>query len=383
MTCIVNGDTHASRPLWNTRLSTTSPVLISAQSARVKAFSALIAIAALATAGACDGTSAHTPPEIADTILLSHVAELNDDTASVIGRPSWVGEGPAGSFFVLDGSDRDVKLYDVTGRRIGTIGRAGDGPGEFGFLLAAEYLGDSLVAYDFARGMATVFSPSGAPDRTIRFPPPAPWRVRVISDSLLLAISHPSQSGELLRVLRRDGSVISSFFPRPKELSDYPAITFRSDVWADAYGDKVYAGLYGGDKIFAYTIGGTQIATLDLDLPTLASIAEDNRGQLERADGTWLNHNVPALMGLVALADDHVAYQVIPFDSRLGTDQVAGGEVTFAMLRGNRLLPIATDSVPAGLLGRDARGRALALGYTGDIEGRYYLARLAPPPGNP
>jgi len=37
----------------------------------------------------------------------------------------------AGSFYVLDGRSSHVKVFDASGRYVRTIGRAGQGPGEF------------------------------------------------------------------------------------------------------------------------------------------------------------------------------------------------------------------------------------------------------------
>lgn len=335
-------------------------------------------VLALATMSACGEPHQEAAPAISDTILLSRIADLDDDTASVIGAPSWVGEGPQGSFYVVDRSDRDVKFYDSTGRRIATIGRSGGGPGEFSSLMSAEFLADSLVAYDFMRGTATIFSPSAEPVRTILLSGTT-WRVRVIDDSLLLAIGHPTQTGDLLRVLRRDGTVVRTFFRTPKSMKTYPEVAANSTVWADAYDGKVYVALFGDDRIFVYSVGGEQITTLQVDIPTFAAIAEANGGRLRNGDGTWAHHDTPAFMQVVALANGQVAYQIANYDTRVGTDVVAGSHIVFAGMHADQLVPIAKDSVPAGLIGRDSQGRALALGYLKDIEGRYYLARIAPP----
>lgn len=334
-------------------------------------------LGSLANAGACGDAVQHSALVVSDTIQLTRLVDLQDDTASVIGAPIWVGETPQGSFYVVDRSDRDVKFYNARGRRMGTIGRSGGGPGEFSSLTAAEFLNDSLLAYDLTRGMATIFSPSGEPARTIRFTQPAPWRLHVVSDSLLLAISHPGQRDNLLRILRRDGSEVSSFFPKPKEFIEFPVVAMNSTVFADSFGDRVYAALFGGDRIFVFSLTGDLITTLQIDVPTLGAIAEANSGKLQRADGTWLQHDMRAIMGIVALADNQVAYQMATYDTKVGTDLVSGGEIVFAVLHGKNLLPIARDSLPAGLFGRDALGRALALGYVRDIEGRYFIGRLA------
>lgn len=308
-------------------------------------------------------------------ITIDTVSALRDDTASIVGTPHWIGSSGDGAYFVVDNSDRNVKLYDGTGRRTATIGRSGEGPGEFVSLMSAEFLGDSLIGYDFARGLATVFTPEGEPSRTLRFPEP-PWTLRVFDDSLLVAAFHPGQREELIRLLRHDGTVVRSFFDLPKDMSEYPEVAMNSTLWMDTFEGVIFAALFGDNRVFALSPDGSTIATLKLDLPSFAAVAAQHGGQL-RSGTVWHQHGLRAIMQIVALRDSAVAIQTAPYDTRLGTDRVEGGELLIARVQDGALEIIARDTAAVGLFGRDLSGGALGLGYAAAVSGRYFLVRLS------
>lgn len=73
-----------------------------------------------------------------------------------------------GNVYVVESSEREILVFDTGGRRIRTIGRAGDGPGEFRFPNRMGVVGDTLwVGEDLARRV-TLFSREGRVHRTIR-----------------------------------------------------------------------------------------------------------------------------------------------------------------------------------------------------------------------
>lgn len=74
-----------------------------------------------------------------------------------------------GRIVVGDGGSTSLKVFDDAGRLTATIGRAGDGPGEFrGINHFALLSGDSLAVWDFAHGRLTVFDASGVIGREVR-----------------------------------------------------------------------------------------------------------------------------------------------------------------------------------------------------------------------
>lgn len=76
-----------------------------------------------------------------------------------------------GRFLVADGGARNLKLFDARGSYLTSIGREGDGPGEFRHpYRLAEMADGQLAALDPVLARVTVFSPGGAFDRTYRIP---------------------------------------------------------------------------------------------------------------------------------------------------------------------------------------------------------------------
>jgi hypothetical protein len=76
--------------------------------------------------------------------------------------------GPDGLVYVEERQDRQIRVYDPSGRRLRTIGGKGDGPGEFQSLRALGFKGDTLWVSDPSAERITLFSPVGDVLGTIR-----------------------------------------------------------------------------------------------------------------------------------------------------------------------------------------------------------------------
>lgn len=67
-----------------------------------------------------------------------------------------------GRIAVANAGTGEIRIFDPSGRHLSTLGREGDGPGEFRGLDALwAASGDSLIAFDGARKRITVFDPNG------------------------------------------------------------------------------------------------------------------------------------------------------------------------------------------------------------------------------
>lgn len=95
-----------------------------------------------------------------------------------IGR--WDGEAPYlfedvqhaarlgdGRVAVLESGAHEVRLFDAEGVHLRTLGRSGDGPGEFRSPLRFWPRGDSLVVYDWSGSRVTLLPLDGSPARTL------------------------------------------------------------------------------------------------------------------------------------------------------------------------------------------------------------------------
>jgi len=72
-----------------------------------------------------------------------------DDHAVALSNVTGVAAGADGRIFVADGQARTIYVFDAKGSVLDSIGREGEGPGEFRYLAGIELLpGDTLVTWD-------------------------------------------------------------------------------------------------------------------------------------------------------------------------------------------------------------------------------------------
>ena len=112
-----------------------------------------------------------------------------------------------GRIAVLSSGEKKLFLFEPSGEFAGSIGRAGRGPGEFGYPQHLQVLpGDTLVVWDFMFGAIAHFDPSGELLRD--------WRVDV--GALMVSLQEWSQRlPERVRLPLRDGSFIVAVYHTP------------------------------------------------------------------------------------------------------------------------------------------------------------------------
>lgn len=333
-----------------------------------QASSIFTAVALIGALAGCDSREQTRPP--IDTlgqsvISFSDALPLMDSNARILGRPLLMSTRPSGEIVIGDRSDKDIKIYSPAGSRLRSIGRPGEGPGEFLSLMGAQSYGDSLAAYDFLLRRLTIFSEQGEAVRALTLNPPA-FSMRVVDDSLFLLIRHPGQGGNLLRLVRRDGSTVSEFFDVRHTFRE-PKLRQLTAVFADGAGGRIFAGVFGSDSVYVFDYQGRHLASgripASMPMESLPSAYARAKGQEKLADGRWFHDGVNALMSLVALQDGRAALFVAPYDTRSGTDLLDGGELIVLTHRRNQTIGVARQHIQAGLLGRDRTGSALLLRY--------------------
>ncbi len=76
-----------------------------------------------------------------------------------------------GSLLVADRTENAIRVIDAAGKLVRTVGRAGDGPGEFQSMIWAGGCGvDSMLVWDLRRRQASMIGPSGAVARQFAVP---------------------------------------------------------------------------------------------------------------------------------------------------------------------------------------------------------------------
>ena len=288
-------------------------------------------------------------------------------------RAPQVAVDPLGRMFVADPGNRRVQLFDERGTYLRTLGRAGEGPGEFAFPLAAVVAGPHLFISDTQRSRLSRWTHAGELewDRAINvfpgyFVAPAlglsdgSWLMRFrIPDTETEVAAHMSPEGEKWKELA------------PVEVPGRTAYE-RHMIWvgatapryaADSAGN-VYVSPLEEYQVFSYRLDGSMRWALQVaaDRPRLAE--EEKTWAME-----WFRRYYPNVRPseidwpgrAYALAD-------LKVDGR-------GRVYAFPYLpRG-----MAHDRLPVDVYSPDGE-RILAGWLEGDIEGIYWLGSWKPGP---
>lgn len=92
---------------------------------------------------------ADNPPEWGEAPRLIEelrIGTLDGDEAYTFGELSDVAVSPDGTIWVADKLAQAIRRYDQAGKHIGSIGRGGEGPGEFNYIAGLERLPDGRFA---------------------------------------------------------------------------------------------------------------------------------------------------------------------------------------------------------------------------------------------
>lgn len=98
------------------------------------------------------------------------IGVLDGPAHLILGEVTRLAEDPHGGIYILDGQVPEIRHFDRTGRFIGTVGRSGEGPGEYGPLSLGMVVDSTGVLYvhDYS-----------SPSRIVRFTEDgrvlAPW----------------------------------------------------------------------------------------------------------------------------------------------------------------------------------------------------------------
>lgn len=130
----------------------------------------------------------------------------------------WV---PNGRVLVADARQRRLQLYDSTGRHLRTIGRDGDGPGEFRGIMTVSVVGDTIGVWDLSPRRFSLFTVDSGFLRLIPTPkkpsdydtPREIWitsGIRPLTYWLSTALPTPLPQGTRIRKLQFTGQLAFS-----------------------------------------------------------------------------------------------------------------------------------------------------------------------------
>jgi hypothetical protein len=161
-------------------------------------------------------TSWPSPSQAVQSLQEWHVVlewEVGDQDGPLsFTQPSDLTVGPCGEIFVAQPAYREIWVIDREGAHIRTIGRGGEGPGEFRSPSLLFWRGDSLAVFDPRLDRISIFSRRGEFHRSA-FAPPLSGRLgflghgRIVRVQALTSASFlPGRPRRLALELRRMGS---------------------------------------------------------------------------------------------------------------------------------------------------------------------------------
>ena len=107
---------------------------------------------------------------IVDDKPILDVRGVNDAGAIVFGSANWATRLPNGTVVIADASGPAVHFIDAAGKLIKSVGRSGQGPGDFRTVTwVGHCAADSVFAWDFAQMRVTTYDVAGNLGRTFAF----------------------------------------------------------------------------------------------------------------------------------------------------------------------------------------------------------------------
>lgn len=221
---------------------------------------------ALMTAGGCGSDAGSTSDPFADNLWTLSERELRigsvDDPDYVIGFIRDMASGPDGLLYTLEWGEGSIRRWTPDGEPAGTIGRRGEGPGEFEQPSGLGFFGDSLWVWDMDARRVSYFDLDGEflgsvsprvdvggagespprPDRPLRdgtFVGTSPRWAHAIADGTLKESAYAHMDAE--------GAALSRIWAMPLEPRDVFAIMnddgiggrFGSQPFGDGYGSSI------------------------------------------------------------------------------------------------------------------------------------------------
>ena len=314
---------------------------------------------------ACGDDEPDWAPAGTPEAFVTVVDTLSTPSEFLLADPIGVYQDSEGRYVAVDRSDKNLKVYDKHGQFSMTIGRPGEGPGEFEVLWGGGTTsGDSLYGYDFSELSLQLYAPDGTYARSLpvgrgRF---VPSDVTTFGETSFLVTYFPLgvHDEALLQVVSSDGGTGSRFMNVKQYFTpESPPLIQYSVLHASGRDDLVVAGMVGYDTIMAFDGEGRLLNKTrlpeDVVPRTYKEAFDANNGIPRHDDGTYVIDGIPAVNKIVVLSDRTALVQVAtaargdPF-----VDLTAGGHYVGVLIdrATNALSVVSLGYWDWGLLGR-------------------------------
>jgi sugar lactone lactonase YvrE len=290
--------------------------------------------------------------------LVQTIGDLNtEDENLAFNSPSDVACDSAGNIYILDAANQRIQKFSPEGKFLATIGRKGQGPGEFNFpsSLDVDPNGNLVVLDGFVKKIQ-ILTPEGKEQKTILVPKFSLFKTRPMKSGLLAAGAYPMMGGgreeekketapfRLVRLIDETGAAQKEFgiiHDYGDSMSNYYGNIFRFDIDAD---DNVYLSFTNQNRVEKYSPDGRLLWRSDRPLNYPAGVLE--KGKVERS-GRSVSTQAPKMNTVSAgiAADEKGRAWVVTLDRQIRKEEqvftmmVGGtGGVTQVKTEGNREL---------------------------------------------
>jgi hypothetical protein len=189
---------------------------------------------------------------------------------------------PNGTTVVAEENGPRLHFFDTTGALVRSVGRRGDGPGEFQIPQFVGHTGDTVWVYDYAHSRVTRFDATGALLGTVNLTPPLPSALAIgdLDDgSLVLMGQWASDGSRMTQGLVRD-SVAVVRYANGMRSDTIAVIPGREYVRrADETGRMVMSTAVFGRRASAVTWNGQIVLGTQIDR-SLRVVGMDGRDRL-------------------------------------------------------------------------------------------------------
>lgn len=161
-------------------------------------------------------TVSSAPSCVECRVAMSRMVTLGDSIGpgTLEEQGTVVADGRGRYYFTANRTDRPITVFDASGRFLATIGRQGQGPGEFSARpLLTFAANDSLVAMDNSTRRLSVFAPSYTFARSVPIPLRASEITATPTGAIVVAtpIEPRQQAGEPIHLFDSRGRELMSF----------------------------------------------------------------------------------------------------------------------------------------------------------------------------
>ncbi len=235
--------------------------------------------------------------------LFRTIGDLNtEDENLAFNSPSDVAMDGEGNIYILDTSNQRIQKFDPAGEYLATIGRKGQGPGEFNYPRSLDIDGQgNLYVLDPFVNKIQVLSPQGKEERTIRVLKETIFKTRFLKADLFVAQANlglrsesepkTKQSGlpKMLKLYDAAGQVLQEFAPI-FDFGDSLSNSLGNLVQFDVdQSDGIYVSFSFQNRLEKYSADGHLIWKADRPLNYGTGIAEKGRRDGRGISGPKMN----------------------------------------------------------------------------------------------